>query len=249
MGRKTKISADAIKSTSSNTLKSQKPSVQKFLPSSFRKDDEVLEDNKTKKTRKNETVEVPVTFITSVNSSLKSILKTLKNRSKFVQKETENDRKEAQKTKRGIAETKLEKSFFKPVIEAVQKVVAPVKGILSKIFDFFAKVFLAKVVIKLMNWMSNPDNQSKLKNTIRFLVDFGPKLLGAYLLFGTRLGRFVTGLATKLIFGAARLNLKMIEVPIRYRAREYGETQISRFSHGFLLIKMVIFAFFKLKAI
>lgn len=51
-----------------------------------------------------------------------------------------------------------------------------------------------------------------------------------------------------IIFGAARLNLKMLEVPIRYRAREYGETQISRFSHGFLLIKMVIFAFFKLKA-
>jgi len=52
-----------------------------------------------------------------------------------------------------------------------------------------------------------------------------------------------------IIFGAARLNLKMLEVPIRYKAREYGETQISRFSHGFLLIKMVIFAFFKLKAI
>ena len=52
-----------------------------------------------------------------------------------------------------------------------------------------------------------------------------------------------------IIFGAARLNLKMVEVPIRYRAREYGETQISRFSHGFLLVKMVIFAFFKLKAV
>ena len=51
-----------------------------------------------------------------------------------------------------------------------------------------------------------------------------------------------------IIFGAARLNLKMLEVPIRYRAREYGETQISRFSHGFLLMKMVIFAFFRLKA-
>ncbi len=51
-----------------------------------------------------------------------------------------------------------------------------------------------------------------------------------------------------IIFGASRLNLKMIEVPIRYRARQYGETQISRFSHGFLLVKMVIFAFFKLKA-
>tara|TARA_Y100001958_G_C20781994_1_gene253238 strand:- start:26 stop:568 length:543 start_codon:yes stop_codon:yes gene_type:complete len=51
-----------------------------------------------------------------------------------------------------------------------------------------------------------------------------------------------------IIFGASRLNLKMVEVPIKYRARQYGETQISRFSHGFLLIKMVVFAFFKLKA-
>ena len=52
-----------------------------------------------------------------------------------------------------------------------------------------------------------------------------------------------------IIFGASKLNLKMIEVPIHYRARTYGETQISRFSHGLLLIKMVVFAFLKLKAI
>ena len=50
-----------------------------------------------------------------------------------------------------------------------------------------------------------------------------------------------------LIFGAAKLNLKIIEVPIRYKAREYGETQISRFRHGWLLLKMVIFAYKKFK--
>jgi SAM-dependent methyltransferase len=52
-----------------------------------------------------------------------------------------------------------------------------------------------------------------------------------------------------LIFGASKLNLKVAEIPIRYRNREYGETQISRFRHGLLLIRMVVFAFFKLKAI
>lgn len=52
-----------------------------------------------------------------------------------------------------------------------------------------------------------------------------------------------------LIFGASKLNLKVVEVPIRYANRTYGETQISRFSHGFQLIKMVIFAFFKIKAL
>jgi glycosyltransferase involved in cell wall biosynthesis len=52
-----------------------------------------------------------------------------------------------------------------------------------------------------------------------------------------------------LIFGAARLNLKTAEVPIRYAARTYGETNISRFRHGLLLIRMVGFAFMKLKAL
>lgn len=51
-----------------------------------------------------------------------------------------------------------------------------------------------------------------------------------------------------LIFGASKLNLKAIEVPIRYASRAYGESQISRFRHGWLLVRMVIFAFFKLKA-
>ena len=52
-----------------------------------------------------------------------------------------------------------------------------------------------------------------------------------------------------LIFGATKLNLRCVEVPIRYAARTYGETQISRFRHGVLLIKMVVFAFFRIKAL
>jgi SAM-dependent methyltransferase len=51
-----------------------------------------------------------------------------------------------------------------------------------------------------------------------------------------------------LIFGAAKLNLKVIEIPIPYNRRTYGETQISRFQHGWLLLRMVVFAFRKLKA-
>lgn len=50
-----------------------------------------------------------------------------------------------------------------------------------------------------------------------------------------------------LLFGAAKLNLKIVEIPIRYRNREYGETQISRFNHGWLLLKMTLFAMRKIK--
>ncbi len=52
-----------------------------------------------------------------------------------------------------------------------------------------------------------------------------------------------------LIFGAAKLNLKILEIPVRYADRSYGETQISRFTHGWLLARMVFFAYKKLKAL
>ncbi len=50
-----------------------------------------------------------------------------------------------------------------------------------------------------------------------------------------------------LLFGASKLNLKIVEIIVRYREREYGSTQISRFRHGWLLLKMSLFAAFKLK--
>jgi len=50
-----------------------------------------------------------------------------------------------------------------------------------------------------------------------------------------------------LLFGAARLNLKIVDLPIRYRERTYGEIKISRFRHGLLLMKMSVFAARKLK--
>jgi glycosyltransferase involved in cell wall biosynthesis len=45
-----------------------------------------------------------------------------------------------------------------------------------------------------------------------------------------------------LLFGAAKQNLKIVEIPIRYRQRTYGTTNISRFSHGWLLLKMCFIA-------
>ncbi len=50
-----------------------------------------------------------------------------------------------------------------------------------------------------------------------------------------------------LLFGAAKLNLRLIDLPIRYRARVYGQTNISRWRHGWLLFRMVLFAARRLK--
>ena len=52
-----------------------------------------------------------------------------------------------------------------------------------------------------------------------------------------------------LLFGATRLNLKISEMPIRYRSRTYGDTNIDRWRHGWLLLKMVVFAARRIKFI
>jgi len=50
-----------------------------------------------------------------------------------------------------------------------------------------------------------------------------------------------------LLFGAAKLNLKIVGIPIRYRERTYGSTNIQRWRHGWLLLKMVLFAARRIK--
>ena len=50
-----------------------------------------------------------------------------------------------------------------------------------------------------------------------------------------------------LIFGASRMGLKIVEVPINYRERVYGETNISRWRHGAILLAMLIFAARRIK--
>ena len=50
-----------------------------------------------------------------------------------------------------------------------------------------------------------------------------------------------------LLFGAAKLKLKIVDLPIRYRERTYGTTNIQRWRHGWLLSQMVMFAARRLK--
>ena len=50
-----------------------------------------------------------------------------------------------------------------------------------------------------------------------------------------------------LLFGAVKLNLKITDLPIRYRERTYGSTNIQRWTHGWLLLKMIVFAARRIK--
>ncbi len=72
-------------------------------------------------------------------------------------------------------------------------------------------------------------NYKKIKENRNYFGDFDP------------FGDF------DLLFGATKLNLKIVEVPVRYKERQYGSTQIRRFAHGWLLLEMSLFALKKIK--
>jgi hypothetical protein len=50
-----------------------------------------------------------------------------------------------------------------------------------------------------------------------------------------------------LLFGAARLGLRIVEVPVRYRRRVAGLSKVQVFKHGLLLLRMSVIGFRRLK--
>ncbi len=50
-----------------------------------------------------------------------------------------------------------------------------------------------------------------------------------------------------LLFGAVKMNLRIVDLPVRYRERKYGTTNIQRWKHGWLLLRMVLFALRRIK--
>jgi hypothetical protein len=50
-----------------------------------------------------------------------------------------------------------------------------------------------------------------------------------------------------LLLGATKLNLKIVDLPIRYRERKYGQTNIQRWRHGWMLLRITIAGMLNLK--
>ena len=131
-----------------------------------------------------------------------SIRDTLIEKNKFDVGQSKKDSKTTERTKRAKKEKGLESGIFKGLKKTTEKILAPVKGLFTQIFDFIKTVILGKVVFKILKWMGDPENESKIKNLIRFFKDFWPVIVGAYLLFGTKFGaliRTIGGWALKII--------------------------------------------------
>lgn len=142
----------------------------------------------------------------SINESLKRIVELLKSQNKLVTKSEDTERKRIEDEKRSQRESNLEKGVEK-VTAVVSKVLAPVRGILDRILNFIAYTLLGRAFVKFVDWFNDPKNKEKVATLKRFLKDWWPSLLGAFILFATPFGKFVRffiGTVTKLTYRLAK---------------------------------------------
>jgi hypothetical protein len=142
--------------------------------------------------------------IATIIDALGEIIKSLTQQNKDAKKASELDRKSAEQKTRGEKESRLEKGVGL-IAKAAEKILAPFKSILSRIIDFITAVFFGRLMIKLLRWFSDPENQKKFQSILRFLGDHWPTLLALYLRFGTGIGKLVGTLSSILIKGGLRL--------------------------------------------
>jgi hypothetical protein len=138
---------------------------------------------------------------------LTNIVETLTAQNALQKKKNELGRRSSEKAGREDAEGKLEKGLG-VVKKIADKLLAPVKNILQKILDFFLILLMGRAVYLLIGWFGNKENQSKVRSIIRFLSDWWPSLLGAFLIFGTGLGGFVASITGVLLRGIVALTAR-----------------------------------------
>ena len=164
-----------------------------------------------------------------------SILESLRNQEDLKEKQAKEQRRSAEKQRRKGKEEKLEGGIFKGLAKATNKVLKPVKGLFERIFDFIKTIILGRIIVKLLEWMGNPDNRKKLEAIGRFLKATWPALLAAYLLFGNSLGRFVTRL---LVMTAKFIPKIAMTIARLAAANPLAATAIAALGAGYVIPKL-----------
>jgi len=148
--------------------------------------------------------------IVKVAEGVDSIVETLKEDKKQDKKHFSFLRKMTERFKRRREENKLEFQIFDGLKKTATAALEPVKSAWQKLLEFLQNVILGRVLFKILEWMGNKDNKSKLESIIKFFKDWWPTLLTAYLLFGNSFGRMAVKLGVMVSKFAIRLVTKLI---------------------------------------
>jgi len=188
--KRTKISADTLRPSPKLMGTANKVNPSKLLPPS--------QEESTKEPEQDSIIKI----LTDISESVKSILYSLKASNNISKNLAEDERKRQESKKRSGAESKLEKKRFEGLKKLGGKLIQPIKGPLDALFNFLKNVILGRIVIGIIDWLGDPENQKKLESLGRFFMDWWPTIVTAVLLFGTGLGgllKSIVGITFKFI--------------------------------------------------
>ena len=96
------------------------------------------------------------------------------------------------------------------MLKQARKLAAPTFDLLDRLFKFLGTVILGRALFKVVEWLGNKENQDKIEALGRFLKDWWPVLLSAFVLFATPLG----GLIRSVLAGVVKLSMFMAKKAI-----------------------------------
>lgn len=146
-------------------------------------------------------------LVSSIRKGVESIASSLLNQNKLLNKSYDSDRKRAENERRSSKEQGLESKGGGALVGAAKKIIAPFESIFDRIFKFVFWILLGRTFMKLLNWLSDSQNQKKIQSLGRFLKDWWPAILTGFLAFCTPLGGFIATITGTLLKSLARLVL------------------------------------------
>ena len=139
--------------------------------------------------------------LTSISQTVNAIKKLVTRQNKLEKDKADDTRETREKKKRSMRENLMEggKKMYDKVAGTFGKVLSPVKGIFTQIFDFLTKFILGAALMKILDWFGNPANKDKIQSIFRFLKDFWPVIAAGVIALMGPIPSFIAALA--LAFG------------------------------------------------
>jgi GH24 family phage-related lysozyme (muramidase) len=232
---KTKVSGDKNPPGTSNVSEPKtsaiiKSPVSKLSTERLRYEPKIEEVDVKDVTKKTRVIRTPQkTCCERIGEKLDSIISTLTEINNFETNRSEKERRTREKRSRQDRENQMESNSFKGIGKALSAITKPFQSIWDMILNYITNIILGKVFIKLLEWIADPDNQSKIKTIIEFLSDKWPILAALYLRFGTGFGRAIGSLSKILIAGSLKLTKAVLPRLLSFIGKRGAAAKVGNF--------------------
>ena len=152
----------------------------------------------------------PIEPLEDIHESLDELLAVIRQDAKLEDKKAQQERLKKEQAARDAKEDKLENTKWEGIKKVGTKIVKPFQGLWDKMWNFLRNILLGNIVMKILDWIGDKKNQGKLENIFKFMKDWWPSLLAAYLLFGNSFGRLIVTLTAKVAMWTATIVGKLI---------------------------------------